>query len=329
MLTAIPERTLRRALESAVRAPSIFNSQPWQWRTGSTTGVDLFTDPCRHLGAVDPDRRDLVLSCGAALHHLTVALGALGFAGQVDRLPDPENFHHLAHVQPWKAAPSTQIKRLAQAIGRRRTDRRRFSAEPVPESLLRVLADHAEAQGGVLHVASGASVRARLIELLALAGGLQCQQPGYTAELARWASRYAHSGDGIQAGSVPTGIDHPAEVPMRWFPHAALAQSPHSFEHDDASSLMILASPSDDRLDVLRAGEATSAVLLAATDLGLSTTALSQPLEVARTRASIRGVLGSNLSPQLVLRVGWPQPGAAELPPTPRRRLDHVTRWNP
>jgi nitroreductase len=326
MLTAVPERTLRRAVESAVRAPSIFNSQPWRWRTGSTTGLDLFADPCRHLGAVDLDRRDLILSCGAALHHLIVALGALGFAGQIDRLPDPQNLDHLAHIQPREATPSLQIKRLAQAIGRRSTDRRRFSAEPVPQSVLRVLTDHAEAQGGALNIASGTTARARVIELLAMSAGLQCKQPGYTAQLMRWASRYAQSGDGIQAGSVPTGIGNPGEVPMRWFPHAALAQSPRSFEHEDASALMILSSPSDDRLDVLRAGEATSAVLLAATELGLSTTLLSQPTEVAQTRSALSRLVASNLCPQLVLRVGWPQPGAAELPPTPRRRHDHVTR---
>lgn len=199
---------------------------------------------------------------------------------------------------------------------------------PFLRSLLHVLTDHAAAQGGVLHVASGPSARERLIALLALSAELQCQQPGYTAELVRWASRYAQSGDGIQAVSVPSGIGHPGEVPMRWFPHAALPQSPHSFEHDDASALMILASPSDDLLDVLRAGEPASVVLLAATGLGLSTTLLSQPLEVAQTSATISRELGYNLCPQLVLRVGWPQPGASELPPTPRRRLTHVTRSN-
>ncbi|MDQ2882785.1 MAG: hypothetical protein M3Y48_16785 [Actinomycetota bacterium] len=61
-----------------------------------------------------------------------------------------------------------------------------------------------------------------------------------------------------------------------------------------------------------------------ATDLGLATTPLSQPLEVAQTRASISTHIGPQLFAQLVLRVGWADRGAPELPPTPRRRLDRV-----
>ncbi|MDQ2707113.1 MAG: NAD(P)H nitroreductase [Actinomycetota bacterium] len=330
MPTVLPDKaTLRAALESAVRAPSIYNSQPWRWRAGPTTGVDLFADPVRHLIAVDPDGRDLLLSCGAALHHLCVALGDLGWSARIDRLPDPEESRLLAHVQPQSARPSAEASRLAGAIGLRRTDRRRFSAQPVEEALLRALVDQAAAHEATLYIASGTGARERLIELLTLSGSLQRQQAGYAAELARWAGRYAHSGDGIAAGSVPGGIDNPGEVPMRAFPNTGLAQSPHSFEHQDASVLMVLASVSDDRPAVLRAGEATSAVLLAATDLGLATTILSQPLEVAQTRASISSdILGSELSAQLVLRVGWAQPGAPELPPAPRRRLQDVVEWN-
>ena len=40
--------------------------------------MQLHADWDRHLVATDPDRRDLVLSCGAALHHLLVALAAQG-----------------------------------------------------------------------------------------------------------------------------------------------------------------------------------------------------------------------------------------------------------
>ena len=71
----------------------------------------------------------------------------------------------------------------------------------------------------------------------------------------------------------------------------------------------------DDPLDWLRAGEATSAVLLAATGLGLATTPLSQALEVETTRHALRwDVLRVPEHPQLVVRVGWPAAGAGELP---------------
>lgn len=324
--SVLPDQViLRRALGSAVRAPSVYNSQPWRWRASTTDGVDLFADPDRHLITIDVDGRDLLLSCGAALHHLVVALAGAGWSAQVERFPDPENTHHLAHVQPLITAPPTDVARLARAIPRRRTDRRRFSAQPVDEALLETLIGQAAACGTELHVVTGGAARDRLIEMVTRSASLQRQQEGYAAELARWTGRYGGAADGITAGSVAAGIGHPGEVPMRAFTRGALAQSPHSFEHTDASVLMVLSSPCDDRLGALHAGEATSAVLLTAVDMGLATTPLSQPLEVTETRASISDhFVGPQSFPQLLLRVGWPQPGCPDLPPTPRRGLDHV-----
>ena len=77
-----------RATERALRAPSVHNSQPWQWRISDGV-VELHADPDRHLVGTDPDRRDLVISCGAALHHLRVAALASGLLPAVSRLPDP------------------------------------------------------------------------------------------------------------------------------------------------------------------------------------------------------------------------------------------------
>src|SRR5581483_508153 len=82
--------TLVRAVERALQAPSVHNTQPWRWRIGDDT-IDLLADRTRHLPSTDPDGRDLVISCGAALHHLRVALADLRVATSTDRLPDPEN----------------------------------------------------------------------------------------------------------------------------------------------------------------------------------------------------------------------------------------------
>jgi len=51
--------------------------------------VDLFADPDRHLITTDPQGRDLLLSCGAALHHLTVALAVYGIPADIGQSPTP------------------------------------------------------------------------------------------------------------------------------------------------------------------------------------------------------------------------------------------------
>ena len=76
------------AVERALRAPSVHNTQPWRWRVDDDA-VQLHADWTRHLVATDPDRRDLVLSCGAALHHLLVALAARGLEAQSTGCPTP------------------------------------------------------------------------------------------------------------------------------------------------------------------------------------------------------------------------------------------------
>lgn len=322
------EAVLRRAITGATHAPSVWNSQPWQWRAASRRGVDLFADRPRQQMATDPLGHDVLISCGAALHHFVIALADEGWSGQISRLPDPENRHHLAHIDGWTATSPGDTARLAKAIPRRHTDRRRFTARAVTPEMLADLVSAAEAWGAVLKVVEAPHARGRLIDAIADSAILQQREAGYASERARWTSRYAGSRDGIPPGStIADPIGRSGDVPMRPSPHGRLAQSSRRGEHDDASVLMVLSTEDDGRLAVLQAGEATSAVLLTATALGLAATPLSQPLEVAETRAVIRNyIVGPTYHPQLVLRVGWTD--AAALTPTPRRSLDRVLVWS-
>src|SRR5690349_1901651 len=320
--------TLATAVEHALRAPSVHNTQPWRWRIGDDT-VRLYADWGRHLVATDPDRRDLVLSCGAALHHLLVTLAAQGLEARVDRLPDPDDSGHLATgtVRPGAGQPADPT--LFRAIERRRTDRRRMSHRPVQPEHLQTLVAQARRAGAVLLPTTDEAMRRRLTAALAEAARSQEPSAGYTVELEVWSRRYASARDGIPPESIsPAPVGGVEASPLRRFPHGRLAQPRQLPGHgpaDDAAALLVVATPRDDPLAWLQAGEAVSAALLAATGLGLATTPLSQGVEVDVTRRVIqRAVLHVPEQPQLVLRVGWPASGAAELPRTPRRLLRAV-----
>jgi hypothetical protein len=111
-------------------------------------------------------------------------------------------------------------------------------------------------------------------------------------------------------------------VPVRHFRGGALRQSELGKEETDGTVLAILATRRDDALDQLRSGEALSAVLLAATRIGLATDPISQPLEVAATRQELRRTCLQAGEPQILLRLGWAPVSAEPLLATGRRPVD-------
>ncbi|WP_327004135.1 hypothetical protein OHA72_55340 [Dactylosporangium sp. NBC_01737] len=129
-------RALTEAVLAALDAPSILNTQPWRWRIDGDT-AQLRADRSRQLATIDPDGRLLTLSCGAALHHVRVALAADGVAAEVAYLPDGDDPDLLATVHPAGAVErGAQAQRLRRAMSIRRTDRRPFADQDVPEAAL-------------------------------------------------------------------------------------------------------------------------------------------------------------------------------------------------
>jgi hypothetical protein len=139
------------AITLASRAPSVHNTQPWRWRVTSRS-LELFADPTRRLHAADKNARLLMLSCGATLHHLAVAIGAEGWHAEIHRFPDATLATKLASID-FTAQPSTpELRELARAIADRRSDRRPMSSWPVPvhhaDRLVSLAAEH----GGIARV---------------------------------------------------------------------------------------------------------------------------------------------------------------------------------
>jgi nitroreductase len=320
MTTAPPGReNIGAALALAIRAPSVHNSQPWRWRVGDQT-VHLYADPDRHLPHVDPAQRDMLLSCGVALQHFTVALAALGWRSHVHRFPDPADPDHLAAVEIGAPGRTEQDIALAAAIPRRRTDRRWYSPWPVSAGDIALMAARAAREGVALR---RVPTPGPLTDLVAEAVREHVTDAEYLAELSMWSGRYG-SLAGVPARSAPAP-DAQAAVPARVFANPVLPQPRGVEARDDAGVVVVLATATDDRVAQLRAGEATGVVLLTATAVGLSTCPLTEPLEIDSTRAAVRSiVLGDDGYPQMMLRIGWAPINADPLPATPRRPLEDV-----
>lgn len=316
--------TVLGAIDLANRAPSVHNTQPWRWLLGGES-IHLLADRNRRLQVIDPDGRDLLLSCGAALHHLRVALAALGWRTVVHRIPNPSDPDHLAAVEMVAHEPSEEDIVLAGAIARRHTDRRRYSSWPVPDGHLDLMVRRAGEAGALLVPVTEPGSRRLLTRAIDDAARRQQDQPGYAAELALWSGRSRLADEGILAANALSGRQRHGDTTMRSFPVGTLVEAETGRREDDGGELLVLATLLDDAVAALRAGEAASAALLTATDLGLASCPLSQPLEVAATRARIRDVvLDGTAHPHLVVRTGWLPVAAPPLGRSPRRKTEHT-----
>ncbi len=312
-------RALADAARTAQRAPSVFNTQPWRWRVGPRS-MDLLRDRDRSLPVTDPAGRELMISCGAALHHARTALSADGRRIEVVRFPAAADPELVARINVLgRGTPDPAAVRLSAAIRRRRTDRRAFADTPVREVAVARLGAAARGEGCGLH-----RVRLDQMPMLAVAtaqaADAERAEPAYRAELAAWTNRPPGSGDGVPPATAVRRA--PRRVPIRDFAGAGEPGLTPGPGDDRGAVYAVLHGPDDTPAAWLRAGEALSAVLLTAVVEGIAAAPISDVLEVERPRRLVRGLLPGG-EPYLVLRFGIPAT-RREPPQAPRRPAGDV-----
>ena len=334
----LPAAQAGHLIQVAGRAPSLHNTQPWRFKV-LPDAIELYADYSRQLG-IDPVGRELLISCGAALYGLRLAVRSLGRTPEVElfgesALPPAEKtrLRLLARVRPGEPAPITPAERkMLEAVPHRHTHRGPFEPAPLPAGLLAGLQQDATTEGATLAIIDPDRADRKLAALLATVSRDQNLDPVSRAEILRWTRDASSSArDGVPAHAFPTQPDcspwrpSPGRLSSGWLPQ-------RDFDLGRGLGLLatggppaavtgVLVTAGDGEEDWLRAGQALNRLLLHAASQWAFARLQTQPLQAG----TIRDLIGTRLAlpgvPQMLLQFGV----ARTAHPTGRRPAADLT----
>lgn len=302
------------------RAPSIHNTQPWrlEW-TG--TFLRILGDPDRQLRVADPQRRELLISCGAALFGLRLALRRLGVEVDVRRLPEPLDADLMAEVRIVDRRDFLPGPRMMPpGFERRHTPRGTATPVNVPVALAAAMQQSAVAEGAELLFVNDPGPLAAVLRLSHDVERAVADDAFVLEETERWTfGRDERRRDGVPGTAFPSGSfsGGPRQLARRDFD---LRRGIGRLDGGTLSARQVaaLTTVGDRPVDWLHAGEALHALLIVAAEQWVFAEFNSRVAEHPGARAQLRRELGTPSYPHLLLQFC-----AGHIAPhTPRREVD-------
>jgi hypothetical protein len=317
-------------LKYAILAPSGHNTQPWLFKIVGDRTIELYADRTRALPVVDPDDREMIISCGAALGQLRLAANHFGLADITDLLPDTNiNPDLLAKVELKEGDTITQ--KLAQqdallfeAITKRRSNRSPFESKKLPDDLLVSLKDIARVHGAWLEIVEEDLKKKSIADLISQGDKIQLSDKKFRRELAAWIHpNRSNSRDGMPgyAHGIPDIASYVGPFLIRTFDIGKGQAAKDTQLATGSPVLAVLGTDADEPLNWIQTGQVLARILLRARAENVWTSFMDQPIEVPELRLRLREALGRTAGfPQLLMRLGY----SKDVKPTPRRDVDTV-----
>ncbi|MFE1291818.1 Acg family FMN-binding oxidoreductase [Streptomyces sp. NPDC058751] len=310
---------LETCVSAAFAAPSIHNTQPWRFGMDSeTVTFEVRADPERGLRYADPEGRALLLSVGACVFNLRVALAHFGWSPVTRLLPSPDDPDLLATVRPSGLTARQEPERsedLYEAVWCRHSSRFPFTSRPLPAAVRDELAAAALAEGASLRFPDEVDVT-RMLRLTAEAERRNRLEADRAAEGRRWVHRDLEPTPDTGLPRTALGPQDAHErIPLRDFSAQRHPERLTARPFEANPVVALLATEHDRRVDWLRAGQGLEHVWLVATAYGLRASLLHQAVEWADLRDALDSTFDATAHPQLLIRLGYGPEG----PATPRR----------
>jgi nitroreductase len=300
-----PIEDIRRIVDAAQTAPSVFNAQPWAFRVVAADRVEMhanfgvrdqldrgnwatWTGGAADRATLDPLTREFTISCGAALFNLRLAIAVAGHDATTWLLPDlGRSPDLLASVEitttRTKRAKAADLE-LYEAMWLRHTSRQPYRLLRVPMPLIVEMETAAVAEHAYLRLMHGRETRrwlrasARADDMLAM--GPRDTEPrsedeaesgesvsAYGARLRDFQKRRDYL---IMRGGI-ADAQHGPRPRTRPGPIRSDFYLPdQTARYERRPQLMSLSTDDDRPLDWLRAGQALQRALLTATRYSMS-----------------------------------------------------------
>lgn len=332
----------KRALAYAITAPNSHNLQPWLADLRQPGEITVFMDPQRVLPETDPLGRQILVSHGAFLELLVIALAEQGLRSEVTLWPKGELGPIL---KDWDKRPVARL-RLSEGAQRdplfaqilnRHTPKVNFdTARPVSAQVLAALVASTPGAQGTIDPARLPALRklcweSAKVELLAPATVME------SVRLTRVGpGEILKHRDGISINSAmpriasALGMFDRSAPPKEGSPAYDQMMSRFRGHSDTAMGFVWLATPGNTRSQQVEAGRAYVRMQLKATELGVGVHPMSQALqefkEMAPHYEQAHQLMIGKAAPktnaeatvQMFCRIGYT---AGAVPGTPRRKL--------
>jgi len=322
----------RAVIGAAVLAPSVWNTQPWRMELDEGT-IRLFVDAHRAMPVTDPDQRQLMMSLGASLENMLIALRAYGLQPTAGLFPGDVP-GAVASVS-WTVAPEGPRDRLLfSAIPERRTNRHDFDGRGIYPQNRGALGAQVSGDLRVHWIEEHDRIRA----VAELAGdAAEAETHDRRAQRERWGwMRFGDDdarrrGDGVTVEALDYGVVAKTLAGSYFDPGSGLlrfgAQSAGRKARSavrSAGALALITAPAPGRLPWLSAGQAYQRLALRATTLGIAQQILNAPVSVERFRGDLLRAFGApGEDPLALVRLGH----ASRVPASVRRAVPLVASF--
>jgi hypothetical protein len=284
-----PRQKLEFAVKYAALAPMEANTRPWDFRLGESQ-LDLMARDTSALEAVDPDGRDSMVACGAALVFLKIALRHLGASGRVALFPDLDQPTLVARIHYGSCGERARQEEFPfESATRSRETVSTLGNTPVSETILTALSQAVGGEHAWLDFILSETSRQRVMAIR-------------RADYQPWmdsASSYARP---MNASS------HRNELSWsrRFFSFGSrklrsqnvTAEPSQQIQLPDAT-LAVVKTKTDDKYGWLAAGQTKARIVLHAQKLGLSC-GLFNPMRRREAREALRVGVGHKGFAQLI-----------------------------